>query len=170
MRKFIYTIAMVLALGTVQAQDIFAAARANDTIQIAAYIKQGIDINQANPKGFTPLILAVYNNNKETVKWLISEGAKVDAQDMSGNTALMGATFKGYVDMVDLLIKEGRANVNQVNANGASALIFAATFGQADIVNKLLEAGANKEIKDNRGKTAKDHAVMQENEIIINIL
>lgn len=170
MRKFIYTIALVLALGSVKAQDIFAAARTNDTVQIAEYIQQGIDINQANAKGFTPLILAVYNNNAEAVNFLISNGAKVDAQDMSGNTALMGATFKGYVNMVDLLLNVGKANVNQVNANGASALIFAATFGQNEIVTKLLTAGADREIKDSRGKTAKDHAVMQENETIIKML
>lgn len=170
MRKFLYTIALVLALGSVKAQDIFSAARTNDTAQIANYIKQGIDINQANAKGFTPLILAVYNNNTQAVLLLIKSGAKVGAQDMAGNTALMGATFKGYVEMVDILVKEGRANVNQVNANGASALIFASTFGQAEIVQKLLRAGADREIKDGRGKTAKDHAIMQENETIIKML
>lgn len=170
MRKFIYTIALVLSLTSIKAQDIFSAARSNDTVQMAEYIKQGIDINQANAKGFTPLILAVYNNNAEAVKFLISKGAKVDAQDMSGNTALMGATFKGYVNMVDILLSEGKANVNQINANGASALIFAATFGQKEIVEKLIAEGADVTIKDSRGKTAKDHAVMQENESIVNIL
>jgi len=170
MRKFFYTIALILALGSVKAQDIFGAARANDTVQIANYIKQGIDINQANPKGFTPFILAVYNNNIDAVKFLLKNGAKTDAQDLSGNTALMGATFKGYVEMTNLLVNEGKANVNQLNSNGATALIFAATFGQVEIIKILLDAGADRSIKDGRGKTAKDHAVMQENETIIKML
>ena len=170
MKKVIYTIMFVLCVSVTKAQDIFAAARVNDTSAILNYIKEGADVNIVNSKGFTPLILAVYNNNLEATKVLIIKGARVDVQDFSGNTALMGATFKGYTNMVDLLIELGKANVNQVNANGASALIFAATFGQKDIAEKLIAHGADKSIKDNRGKTAKDHAIMQDNKVLVDIL
>lgn len=43
----------------------------------------------------------------ETVKILIDRGAIVDAQTEDGSTALMTAAFSGYVDIVDLLLRNG---------------------------------------------------------------
>ena len=81
----------------------------------------------------------------------------------------MGAAFRGFPEMANLLIMN-KADVNQVNFNGASALIFAVTFGQNEIAKKLIEAGADLNIKDHNGKTALDHAILQENKEMIELL
>ena len=126
-------------------------------------------INTKDEKGFTPLILAVYNNHVSLSQYLISKGANVNAQDNSGNTALMGAIFKGYSSQINLLVKSG-ADLNIQNFNGATALIFVANFGTYEMGKLLLESGANKSIKDDRGKTPLDHAVIQDNKRIIELL
>jgi ankyrin repeat protein len=33
-----------------------------------------------------------------------THGAKADAKELAGNTALMGACFKGYINMVHFLV------------------------------------------------------------------
>ncbi len=119
-------------------------------------------INAQDVKGFTPLIIAVYNNQSGVVRLLIEKGADVNAQDAAGNTALMGACFKGYAEMAELLIDAG-AEVNLRNFQGAPALTFAATFGQLAIAEQLLEKGAQVDFPDSRGKTSADHAAIQEN-------
>ena len=169
MKKIILTIALALAVNIVNAQDLFGAARENNITQIEQLINAGQDVNQANQRGFTPLILAVYSNNKEAVQLLLEKGANPNAQDLSGNNALMGAAFRGYPEMAEILIAN-KADVNQVNFNGASPLIFAVTFGQNDIAKILLDAKADTSIKDNSGKTAKDHALLQENKEMIELL
>lgn len=169
MKKLVFTLLLAFTIVSVQAQDIFAASRANNVEELKKYVSEKVDINQTNEKGFTPLILAVYNNAPEAVQFLIANGANLNAQDKSGNNALMGAIFKQNTAMVDLLIAN-KANVNQVNYNGASSLIFAATFGKPEMVTSLLNAGVDKSIKDNRGKTALDHATMQENIEVISLL
>jgi ankyrin repeat protein len=58
---------------------------------------------------------------------------------------------------------EAGADVNQRNVNGATALTFAATFGHLDIAKMLLEKGADIYVPDVRGKSPLDHARMQEN-------
>ena len=65
----------------------------------------------------------------DIVKAILKEEQDIDNQDASGNTALMGVCFKGYDTIASLLIAHG-ANVNKTNFNGATALIYATTFGK----------------------------------------
>lgn len=75
----------------------------------------------------------------------------------------MGSAFKGYLEMAKLLLSY-KAGANVKNDNDASALIYASVLEKIAIIKLLLENGANKDIKDNRGNTALQHAVMQGNE------
>jgi uncharacterized protein len=126
-------------------------------------------VNAVDMKGFTPLILAAYNEQQAVVDFLLNHGADINAQDAAGNTALMGVCFKGYKGIAKQLIDAG-ADVNIRNANGAPALTFAATFGQLQIAEWLLQKGARADFPDARGKTSFDHAVIQENEAIIELI
>ncbi len=126
-------------------------------------------IHEKDVKGFTPLIIAVYNNQEKTAELLLQNGADVNAQDRAGNTALMGASFKGYASVAATLLQKG-ADVNLRNYQGAPALTFAATFGQLSIAKMLLEKGAETQFQDVRGKSSLDHAIMQENEEMIALL
>jgi uncharacterized protein len=53
------------------------------------------------------------------------------------------------------------ADVNVRNFNGATALIYAATFNQTEIAKLLLEKGADKTVQDVRGNTAYMQAKFQ---------
>ena len=146
-----------------QPTDIFDAARTGDVDLVAAiYESNKESINTTDMKGFTPLILAVYNEQPAVVNFLLQKGAQLDEGDTAGNTALMGVCFKGYKEIAARLIKAG-ADVNKRNVNGATALTFAATFGHLEIAKMLLEKGASIHVPDTRGKTPLDHARMQEN-------
>jgi len=126
-------------------------------------------VNTADEKGYTPLIIAAYNGHEPMVHTLLRRGADLQAGDGAGNTALMGAAFKGYADIVDALLKAG-ADVNARNSQRANALTFAATFGQLEIARTLLEAGADRFAQDLRGKTPLDHAVIQENMPMVELI
>jgi ankyrin repeat protein len=126
-------------------------------------------VNITDVRGFTPLIIAVYNNEVAVTDFLLHKGAAVDAQDASGNTAMMGAGFKGYIALIKRLLDAG-ANVNQRNFQGATALTFAATFGQLEIAELLLQNGADLNVTDVRGKSPLAHAIIQENEAMIALL
>jgi len=120
------------------------------------------DVNVTDDKGYTPLIIAAYNNQPEAVTALLSAGAFIDATDGSGNTALMGACFKGYAEVAQLLLDSG-ANVNAVHGNGGTALMFAVMFGRNDMIDLLLDNGADVTIKDKRGLTVLEIAHQQRN-------
>ncbi|TRX58217.1 ankyrin repeat domain-containing protein [Fulvivirga sp. M361] len=146
-----------------QLPGIFDACRTGNFDVIKKLSIHHLDIlNSQDDKGYTPLILAVYNDHPHIVKFLLSQSVHVDAQDNSGNTALMGAVFKGYSYYVKLLLQH-KASVNLQNYNLATALTFAVTFSSSDVVSELLAQEAQYDLKDARGLTPLDHAWMQGN-------
>ncbi|WP_207497129.1 ankyrin repeat domain-containing protein [Aridibaculum aurantiacum] len=150
--------------------DIFDACRRGDVELVEKIYERNPDIIHVEDfKGFTPLIIAVYNNQPAVVDFLLSKGARAEMQDQAGNTALMGVCFRGYIDIAKKLLDVG-AEVNQRNYQGATALTFAATFGHLEIAELLLQKGADMTIPDSRGKSAFDHAIIQENEDMIKLL
>jgi ankyrin repeat protein len=152
------------------AYELFDACRRGDLPAVQQLIASQPDLaNATDMKGFTPLILAAYNEQPEIVSFLLTNGADINAQDAAGNTALMGVCFKGYKDIARKLLDAG-ADVNVRNSNGAPALTFAATFGHLQIAEWLLQKGADISLRDSRGKSPLDHAVIQENEAMIELL
>jgi ankyrin repeat protein len=148
----------------------FDACRRGDLEEIQTIYKTDPQfIHLADPKGFTPLIIAAYNNQSHITPFLLEKGADTDAQDSAGNTALMGVSFKGYTPIAVQLLEAG-ADVNLRNSNGAPALTFAATFGHLRIAELLLQHGADSTLADARGKTPFDHARIQENEEMMELI
>ena len=73
-----------------------------------------------------------------------------------GNSPLCNAILKGDLASVKKFIEYG-AGVNEIS-NGATPLMFAARYNKVDIIKYLLEKGADKKIKDERGNTAMKYA------------
>jgi len=154
----------------INTSDLFEACRSGDKLSVESLVDNdpGV-IHLTDPKGYTPLIIAVYNNQPEVVEYLLRRGARTDMHDQSGNTALMGVCFRGYKNIVVMLIDAG-VDIDQRNHQGATALTFAATFGHLEITELLLKKGADTNARDVRGKSPLDHAVMQENDAMIALL
>ena len=139
---------------TSSAQDIFDVSRSGDIDSLEKIYDLNKDaINAVDNKGFTPLILSAYNNQKEVVAYLLEKRSNVNAQDASGNTALMGVCFKGNFEIAKMLIDH-----------------YASTFGHTEIADYLLKNKADASIMDNRGNTALQHAQMQGNTEVIALL
>ena len=84
--------------------------------------------------------------NKEIVKFLIKSGADI-------YSGLYAACYKGDMEDVKMFLDLG-ANINAVNANGESALIYHSCCGHYAMVKFLIGEGADLHIKDSYGHTA----------------
>ena len=73
-----------------------------------------------------------------------------------GNTPLCSAIMKGDLATVKKFVEYG-SDVNETS-NGLTPLMFAARYNKVDIIKYLLEKGADKKIKDERGNTALKYA------------
>ncbi|NNC95990.1 MAG: ankyrin repeat domain-containing protein [Chitinophagales bacterium] len=149
-------------------EDIFQLARIGDTIAIEHLRSIDPDtVNAVNKYGHTPLILASYHDQKETVAYLIRNGANVNYTFMQGS-AIHGAAFKGYTDVARILLSKG-IKVNVPDNNGSTPLIYATLFGHNEIAKLLFTEGADVHMKDKSGSSALDYARSLENEELLRI-
>jgi len=75
---------------------------------------------------------------------------------MDPNSPLCTAIYKGDLATVKKFVEYG-ANINE-ESNGMTPLMFAARYNKVDIIKYLLEKGADKSVKDERGFTAVKYA------------
>jgi uncharacterized protein len=79
------------------------------------------------------------------VRRLLAEGARINARDQRGRTALLAATHRNQIDVARFLIQEG-ADVNAKDFIQDTPFLFAAAEGRTEILRMTLAAGAD--VKD----------------------
>lgn len=108
--------------------------------------------------GDTALHIVTRRGDSAYVRFLISRGAAINAQDARGNTPLLLAVNGNCQDCIDTLLAR-RANVNLGNASGETPLIRAVQLRNLSLAEQLLKAGANPDQTDRvAGMTARDYA------------
>lgn len=125
------------------------AAKEGDQKIVSAIINNRYDLNVADTKGYTPLILAAYHGHQAIVDLLLQSGANPCQKDKRGNTALMGAIFKGEVAIARQLIA---ANcTDEQNNVGQTPAMYAALFQRLELLALLKASGADLDAKDHFG-------------------
>lgn len=127
------------------------AARHGKVHWIKRLIEIGDDVHyeNINDNNKTPLWYAVENLNSETAKILKKYGARVEHQDINGNTMVMVATQNNRVKQLELLHALG-ANFNVVDAKtGETAAQYADAHKQYAVLKKLIDCGATFSFKEN---------------------
>jgi len=95
--------------------------------------------------GNAPLVDAARAANWNVVRTLIAQGARgevVNAADSDGSRPLHWAVRADELQVVDLLLRAG-ADAKAENRLGVTPLYLAAQNGNAAIIRRLLDAGAN---------------------------
>ena len=156
-----------------------AAALMRDHVpSVKTLIDHGADLEVPGLQGYRPLALAVAEKKYEAAKALMAGGADVSLSSGSeGLTPLMiiaaqtgpaeGSIFlpgsARPTDIAKELIERG-ADVNAQADNGMTALMIAATNNSAPMIGFLMDAGADPALKNARGQTATDIAVLNGNQ------
>ncbi len=105
-------------------------------------IRAGVDVNQTQPDGTSPLHWAVYRVDYELLDALIAKKAKVSVTNEFGSTPLAEAVKLADARMVKALLDAG-ANHESPNVDGETALMVAIKTGDLPIFEMLIKAGAN---------------------------
>ena len=119
----------------------------------------------------TPLMYASHRSEEVVVSFLIKKGAKVNAKNREGRTALM---YSGG-DSTKFLINAG-ADVNAKDNEGRTPLMYATYwhgYGSEEsgkLVDLLIKNKANVNAKDNKGNTALIYACRNSSSGLFDIL
>lgn len=81
----------------------------------------------------------------------------IDETSLSKDSPLIMAAYSGSKSIMKKVIKNG-ADINYQNAEGATALMKVSNEGWTECAKLLVDAGADKNIKDNYDKKAVDYA------------
>src|SRR3984893_8263668 len=133
-------------------QEWFDAARAGRVDILQALYVAHYPIDRQTSAGYTAAILAAYDSQPDALAYLLSIGADPCRGDQHGNTALMGAIYKGDLAIARQLLARPCA-IDQANNAGETALSFAALFGRLEILPELVAHGADPNHVDARGNT-----------------
>lgn len=125
---------------------------------VDALVKAGADVNLANLAGVTPLMGAAFSANAELVRQLVAAGAKIDPVDRVKKNAATYAAGNGCTECLMELLRAG-TQVNAPLENDLTLLMWASAYGGESAVRLLLAQGADRNLKDKRGKTAADMAL-----------
>ena len=101
--------------------SIHKAALVGDIEAIQEHIKLGSDLNEKDPFGSTPLIIAATFGKTEVALALIAAGADLNIKNNDGSTALITAAFLCRTEIVKALLAKG-ADKNATNKAGSTAL------------------------------------------------
>jgi uncharacterized protein len=133
-----------------------AAARGNVAL-VELLLVAKADVQLANLAGVTPLMAGAFSGNADIVRGLLAAGARTDPVDRVKKNAAVYAAGQGCLGCLEQLLRAGTP-VNGRLDRDLTLLMWTAGYGQEPAARLLLEKGADRSLRDDRGKTAADIA------------
>ena len=99
-------------------------------------LEQGANADLADNGGSTPLMYAAANNKYECAAVLVRHEVVLDAIDKSGRTALLIASYRGNLPIVQLLAQSG-ADIERADNHGSKPIAIARLYNRTAVVTYL---------------------------------
>jgi ankyrin repeat protein len=147
--------------------EIYNLAREKNYHGVISLLRQGADINQADPnKGYTPLIAATFNQDYLMIELILR------SQSIIAESSPLPDQAPGniYTTVREPLKPPIFLDINASGRGGMRALHYAAQIGDVKILGRLLEAQADRYLRNKKGLTAFDVALMNNHADAVNIL
>ncbi len=141
-------------------EGLFAAAYSDDAAAIAALIADGADPNVRNARGRTPAHVAAFASHEAALEALAAGGADLNLLDGERYDVVTIAAVANDPKMVSAALCLGNRPDLITSVYDGTALIAAAHLGHAEVVRRLIDAGAPLDHVNNLGWTALIEAVI----------
>ncbi len=139
---FLFALVLGVNAQASESTPLLDATYRGDAAAVAALIKSGANVNEANQFGATPMSQAALRGDAEVLQLLLGNGADPDSPNAEGETALMLVARTGNVEAAKLLLKAGAKVDAREKWGGQTALIWAAAQNQPQMIEFLVSKGA----------------------------
>lgn len=123
-----------------------------DVLLTRTMIDRGLDINGVNNDGNTPLKEAIEQNDLHLFNTLVELGAFIN--QMTSEGPLLNYAMQIGSNLAERMLEIPGLRVNLRDKRGLTPLMIAAGKGNLEIAKKLLEKGAQLQLRDNSGSEA----------------
>lgn len=154
----------------IEVSPLIDAVISGNTKKVDSLIETGEDIHQIDYNGYTALDWAVMDDNVQMVQLLLDLKADPNFESDYGMTPFMTASEKGTASMIKMLHDAGGDPNYQEMSAGYTALTYAVFSGEIETVKLLIELGADIQLKDYSGMTARMHALQTGKQEIADLL
>lgn len=154
----------------IEVSPLFEAVISGNAKKVESLIEDGEDIQQLDYNGYTALDWAVMDVNTEMVQLLLNLKADPNFESDYGMTPFMTAAQTGNASMIKMLHEAGGDPNYQEMSSGYTALTYSVFSGEIDTVKLMLDLGADTQLKDYSGMTARMHALQSGEQEIADLL
>jgi uncharacterized protein len=141
--------------------EILSQCVAEDKVEeVSLFLAAGFSPDTKDKNGIPLIGIAARNGHLKTLEYLLRSGAHVNmiAEDR-GSTALFDSAMGTHTSLVRALIAAG-ADVNLPSKGGQTPLVVVVGAGDDEIVEMLVKAGADPDIEDALGVSARKYAAL----------
>ena len=147
--------------GEIAAYDgLFRAAHEGDVAGIERLVAEGADVNARDTSGRTPAHVAAFASEDEALRALAKAGADMNALERRAYDIVTIAAVADDPELMALAIELGNDPGLVTSPYQGTALIAAAHLGHAEVVRRLIDAGAPLDHVNNLHWTAVMEAVV----------
>lgn len=137
-----------------------AAAHRGDLVQLKKLLANGTNVNARDPFGRTPVHVATFARQTETIRALALAGANLELLENDRYDAVTVAAVAGDEDTLRVLLGLGASAKLTTSRYDGTALIAAAHLGHDGVVRQLIAAGAPLDHVNNLHWTAMIEAIV----------
>lgn len=144
--------------GSRNSETFFKSLANGNAKEVIMLLDSGIDLEQRDQRGWTPVMIAAFEGTEEMALLLIQRGANVFAKDKKGYTPIHFAAYRNFARVVAQLLQMN-IDPDAQSDSGTTPLVQAAARGNTEVVEQLLKADASPNLANNEGWTPLHKAV-----------
>ncbi|XP_067653771.1 inversin-like [Haliotis asinina] len=132
-------------------RDLYDASSRGDLERVKRILAQGdVDINYRRDS-WTPVMWAAWSGRRDVVEFLVDRGADVSLVDGYGDNVLHFACRGGDLETVKLILSMNVVDINSRGRYSMTPVMRAAWSGRRDVVEFLVDRGADVSLVDRGG-------------------
>ena len=163
---------LIFSLPFSKGNGIHEAAKKGDLEEVKNLIEKKPNLlNLKDERGMVPLHYAIDSGHDQVALFLINQGADLSARDaVYGATPFHFTAYKGNLDVARIILSINKSFLEEEDLRKKTPLLYACESGQPEMVEYLLDCGANLKARDHLGLTPLMNACAGWNMEVIGIL
>ncbi|XP_046567998.1 serine/threonine-protein phosphatase 6 regulatory ankyrin repeat subunit A-like [Haliotis rubra] len=141
-----------LSLKADRSNNILHLACFRGHVEVVKYVlsQNAVDINSRGNSSKTPVMDAGRNGHKDMVELLVQNGANLSLSDAHGDNILHYVCSGGHVEVLKYVLSRDTEDINRRGNGNKTPVMVAGERGHRDVVELLVQKGANLSLRDAR--------------------